>query len=123
MFFRIREVIIHMDDIRGIDENSFENPIRLITDYANQLSQRFTQLDEIMEATKVYYDSPTGNSIREKYIKVKNNYDIAKNNILTYAEDLRNVKTSYTNFEDEVSAMYSKYGPSGEAVQYEGRNE
>ena len=81
--------------ITGINENQLQRVIQHIQDNIDKIESRFENIDKINSDLKLSYNSPSASSYFSKYNDLKVNYEIIKNNLLSYKNDLINVLESY----------------------------
>ena len=91
-------------NVVGISEEKIDKLIIEITEYANKINKIFNQASELVDKTKTYYISESGDKFREKYLEFSDNYKTFNQNILSYAKELTVVKKKYSSSTEQIIA-------------------
>lgn len=95
--------------LAGINEGNIDIVIRKLQDDLDKLLSKFNQLDIIVDSTSSFFESTYADTFRTNYKVYRDNYQIIKNNILSYIDDLVAVKANYKKFAIDASTQISQY--------------
>lgn len=94
--------------VSGIQEDKIMTLSLNIDEYALKLNEKFEQLTLLVESLKPAFDSEVGRVFEGKYKQLADNYKTVINNISSYSDDLKKVKSSYKAFETKTSESFGK---------------
>lgn len=98
----------------AINEIDLDNQVISIMDSADELSNIFNKIDEKVLELNHCLKTDTLQNILNEYSMIKENYKIIHDNILTYSEDLIQVKN---NMKDGIKDITIKYKEITEELQ------
>lgn len=81
----------------AINEEDLDNFILSIMDAADDISTIFEKIDNEVSRLSEYLKSEALKNILNEYNEIKSNYAIIHDNILTYSDDLIDVKNNMKN--------------------------
>jgi len=87
----------------AVDEKGIETLCSEILQYADQLSDRISAIDAIVNKIGSNYDTESGTKYEEKMKLLYDNATTSCRNIIGYAEDLIDVKSSFQQQNSEIA--------------------
>lgn len=87
----------------AINESEINKLMLEILDCSNNINAIFNNINELISETKFYYDCSSADLLRNKYIEFNQNYKIITQSILSYKNDLANLKKKYAVNMDNLS--------------------
>lgn len=93
---KMEVLIVQSDYTLGIREDDLEQLIMDIVSYADKVSELFEKIDLEMEKLPESIKCDANMQIKEKYNSIKKNYDTIHDNIISYSDDLVNLKAHVT---------------------------
>lgn len=97
------------NEVVGVNEAGIDALILEINECLEKINIHYHNIYDLVEKSTQYFDCDCGKKFRDYFTKLDANYDIIKNNILSYTNDLINVKTKYKSFvENQVATINQK---------------
>lgn len=93
----------------GISQTGIDKLMSDIIDYADKSNRILNQISDLVEDTTTYFSCESGDKFRDQFSMLKVGNAIINKNILSYNEDLMNVKQNYQN-RSEIGAEILRTG-------------
>lgn len=93
----------------AIRETDLDNLIISIMDTADNLSTVFDEISEKVSDLEEYFKCDAIQSILNEYNEIKSNYNIIHDNIITYSDDLIDVKNNMKSGMKEIAHIVNIY--------------
>lgn len=87
----------------AINVNAINKLMLEIIDCSNNVKFIFNKINDLFLETRSYYDCSSGNLLRSKYAEFNDNYNVIIKSILSYKNDLTNLKKKYAVNMDNLS--------------------
>ena len=87
----------------AINEESLDKLVVEIYDYASKIKSILDSAEDVILGTEPYFDCEIGETTRNKFKMLSSKFAAVSDNIISYAEDLVQVKTSYYKISDDLS--------------------
>ncbi len=87
----------------AINVNAINKLMLEIIDCSNNVKSIFNKIDDLFLETKSYYNCSSGDLLRSKYAVFNDNYNLIIKSILSYKNDLSNLKKKYAVNMDNLS--------------------
>ncbi len=81
----------------GISVDGMDKLMTDILDYADKCNKTLNQISDLVEDTSTYFICESGDKFRDQFSMLKVGNATINKNILSYNEDLMNVKRDYQN--------------------------
>ncbi len=81
----------------GISMEGMDKLMSDILDYADRSNKVLNQIADLVDSTSTYFICESGDKFRDQFSMLKVGNPIINKNILSYNEDLMNVKKDYQN--------------------------
>lgn len=104
------------NNVIGINEAEINLLITEINDCSAKVKDIFLKINDCITNTRSYYDCKSASTLRNKYYKLDDDYNVVLNNLSSYAKDLLEVKRKYANNMSNVSMQIRK--DAGEVEEY-----
>ena len=89
----------------AINEESLDKLVVEIYDYASKIKSILDSMEDVVLGTESYFDCEIGENTRNKFKMLSSKFAAVSDNIISYAEDLVQVKTSYYKISDDLSGI------------------
>lgn len=89
----------------AINEDALDKLVVEIYDYASKIKSILGNMEDLVLGTETYFDCEVGINARNKFKLLSSRFAVIPDNIVSYAEDLVQVKTSYYKISDDLTAM------------------
>ena len=96
-----------VNKIVAINENEINRLILDINDFAIKVKKIFDEMEQIVDGTRSYYDCNCATRYRNSFNVFKSNFPIMVNNLLTYKNDMQDLKFKFSKQEGVLSDMVS----------------
>lgn len=97
------------NNLNGINEIKIDKMVLDLRNYVEKINRTLNQISEVVDDTKNYFLSQSGNLYRTKYDLLEANYSTIKNNLLSYSDDLLKVKFRYQSMsENNKNIIYGR---------------
>lgn len=97
------------NNLNGINETKLDKMILDLRNYVEKINRTLNQISEVVDDTKNYFSSQSGNLYRKKYSLLEANFSTIKNNLLSYSDDLLKVKFRYQSMNsNNQNIIYGK---------------
>lgn len=87
----------------AINEETLDKLVVEIYDYASKIKSILDCAEDVVLGTETYFDCEIGETTRNKFKMLSSKFPAVSDNIISYAEDLVQVKTSYYKISDDLS--------------------
>ena len=92
----------------AIDVNAINKLMLEIIDCSSNVKFIFNKINDLFLETRSYYDCSSSNLLRSKYDEFNDNYNAIIKSILSYKNDLANLKRKYAVNMDNLSHQIKK---------------
>lgn len=91
----------------AIKEDGIANLIVEITDIADEISIIFDEIDDSVSKIKEYLSCSANADIDTKYEEIRKNYQIIKNNVISYSNDLVSLNVKMHDGEIQMKNLFN----------------
>lgn len=91
--------------ISAINEEALDKLVVEIYDYAGKIKSILDSVEDIILGTEPYFNCEIGETTRNKFKMLSSKFTAVSDNVISYAEDLVQVKTSYYKISDDLSQI------------------
>lgn len=97
-----------LTQMSAMNEEELDKLIVEIYDYAGKIKGILNGVEDIILSTESYFDCEIGNNVRNKFKLLSARFAGVSDNIISYAEDLVQVKTEYYKISNDLTTMLNK---------------
>ena len=109
--------------IIAINEQGVNAIMMDVLNCCNDIKVIFNRIDDLMNDAKVYYKCQSSSTLFSKYALFNNNYIIIIKSIMSYNQDLTNLKRKYAvNMEDLSNEIRRDISKMDRPLDYKERN-
>lgn len=91
------------NDVVGVNEKGIDNLILEIYDYVEKIKGQLNQFEDLVDSTKNFYQSESGENFRNRFVELKDNFQVVNDNILSYSVELSRVKEKHYGISIDLS--------------------
>lgn len=100
---------MNTDFLGGIKEEELSSLSMEVLDYSERIAEIFGKIDTKFQLIDEYYESPSYVKFKEAYSSFRLNYQVVKNNIVSYSDDLIRLISKMKEGLDEVIVIMDTY--------------
>lgn len=90
-------------DYSGFTEQSLDKLVVEVYDYASNVKSILNKIEEIMTDSSSYFDCDVAVEVRNKFKVISERFYLVSDNIISYAEDLVQVKSAFYKISNQLS--------------------